>query len=189
MINSVIACLFLFVFGAVLFVVNATAPFSTLRRWGQPRGDLGLPAFFMSRRAVGHSGRGTWCPSTKEQGLAGRGAPRPGCLGPLRLEKRGAWRRRNKGLRGEAHHARPASGPNCPRDVVLIDEGTRACGERRTTSGPPSAHPARGTWCSSTKEQGLAGRGAPRPARRRPIAAPTGPKRTNRLDQQKEILL
>lgn len=27
MINSVIACLFLFVFGAVLFVVNATAPF------------------------------------------------------------------------------------------------------------------------------------------------------------------
>ena len=100
----------------------------------------GCLLFFMSRRAVGPSGRGTWCSSTKEQGLAGRGAPRPGCLGPLRLEKRGAWRRRNKGLRGEAHHARPASGPNCPRDVVLIDEGTRACGERRTTSGPARAH-------------------------------------------------
>ena len=28
MINSVIACLFLFLFGAVLFVVNATAPFA-----------------------------------------------------------------------------------------------------------------------------------------------------------------
>ena len=27
MINSVIACLFLFLFGAALFVVNATAPF------------------------------------------------------------------------------------------------------------------------------------------------------------------
>ena len=31
MINSVIACLFLFLFGAVLFVVNATAPFSLSR--------------------------------------------------------------------------------------------------------------------------------------------------------------
>mgnify|MGYP004635096345 CR=1 FL=1 len=160
-----------------------------MRRWGQPRGDLELPAFFMSRRAVGPSGRGTWCSSTKEQGLAGRGAPRPARQRTQLSEGRGAHRRRNKGLRGEAHHVRPAFGPSGSGDVVLVDEGTRACGERHTTSGPPSAHPARGTWCSSTKEQGLAGRGAPRPARRGPIAALTGPERTNRLDQQKEILL
>lgn len=27
-----------------------------------------------------------------------------------------------------------------PGDVVLVDEGTRASGERRTTSDPPAAH-------------------------------------------------
>lgn len=71
-----------FAFGAVLFVGNATAPFSDWRRWGQPQGDLGLPAFFVSadRWAFG------------------------------------------------------------PRDVVLVDEGIRASGEGRTTSGPPPAH-------------------------------------------------
>ena len=94
------------------------------------------------------------------------------CLGGplgLRAGGRGARRRRNKGLRGEAHHARAASGPSGLRNVVLGDEGTRACGERRTTPGPPADPIVRGTWCSSTKEQGLAGRGAPRPARLRPI--------------------
>ena len=45
MINSVIACLFLFLFGAVLFVVNATAPFPCAEwQWGAlgTRADLTL---------------------------------------------------------------------------------------------------------------------------------------------------
>ena len=54
-----------------------------------------------------------------------------------------------------------------PEDVVLGDEGIRVCRERRTTSGPPPAPWPRKTWCSVTKEQGFAGSGAPRPARRR----------------------
>ena len=160
MINSVIVCLFLLCL-ELSYLLLMRQPHLPIRGdGGSHRGDLGLPAFL--------------------------------CLGGplgLRAGGRGARRRRNKGLRGEAHHARAASGPSGLRNVVLGDEGTRACGERRTTPGPPADPIVRGTWCSSTKEQGLAGRGAPRPARRGPIAALTGPERTNRLDQQKEILL
>ena len=66
----------------------------------------------------------TWCPATKEQGLAGSGAPRPPGGQPIR---RGASRRRNKGLRGVKHHVQLAGGPSDPRDVVPRDEGTRVC--------------------------------------------------------------
>ena len=47
-------------------------------------------------------------------------------LGP---QRRGAWRRKNKGLRGAEHHVRYAGGALGPKDVVLDDEGTRFCGE------------------------------------------------------------
>ena len=43
-------------------------------------------------------------------------------------------------MRGGRHHVRLAVGPNCSRDVVLVDEEIRASEERRTTAGPPSAH-------------------------------------------------
>ena len=75
----------------------------------------------------------TWCPTTKEQGLAGSGAPRPTCRRPIRPQRRGAPRRRNKGLRGVKHHAQLAGGPSVPKDVVPRDEGTRVRGERSTT--------------------------------------------------------
>ena len=64
------------------------------------------------------------------------------------------------------HHfldARPAVGPHGPKDVVLVDERTRASGEGGTTPNRRSARPASKTWCLSAKEQGLAGREAPRP--------------------------
>ena len=75
----------------------------------------------------------TWCPTTKEQGLAGSKAPRPTCRRPIRPQRRGASRRRNKGLRGAEHHAHPAVSPSDPKDVVPRDEGTRVRGERSTT--------------------------------------------------------
>ena len=70
-----------------------------------------------------------WCPATKEQGLAGSEAPRPTCRRPIRPQRRGAPRRRNKGLRGVKHHVQLAGGPSDPRDVVPRDEGTRVSGE------------------------------------------------------------
>ena len=41
--NSVIACLFHFVFGAVLFVVNATAPFFLLPHYAEYRFRFSMP--------------------------------------------------------------------------------------------------------------------------------------------------
>ena len=73
--------------------------------------------------------RGTWCPRTKEEGLAGSEAPRPHCRRPVVSEGRGAPGRRNKGLREVKHHVRFAGGPLGPRDVVPGDEGIRASGE------------------------------------------------------------
>ena len=52
----------------------------------------------------------TWCPATKEQGFAGSKAPRPTCRRPIRPQRRGAPRRRNKGSRGAEHHVRSAGG-------------------------------------------------------------------------------
>jgi len=81
---------------------------------------------------------------------------------PNRRERRGARRRRNKVLRGVRHHVRYVAGALGPKDVVLDDERTRACGRRSTTSGTPAAPWAPKTWCLTTKEQGFAGSGAPR---------------------------
>ena len=82
----------------------------------------------------------TWCPATKEQGLAGSGAPRPTCRRPTN-----------------------------PRVVVPRDEGTRVREDRSTTPNLPEAHPPPKTWCPATKEQGFAGSEAPRSTCRRPI--------------------
>ena len=92
---------------------------------------------------------------------------------PNRRQRRGARRRRNKILRGVRHHVWYAVSALGPKDVVLDDERTRACGRRSTTSGTPAAPWAPKTWCSTTKEQGIAGSGAPRPADRRRL----GPQR------------
>ena len=83
----------------------------------------------------------TWCLTTKEQGLAGGGTPRPVRRRRLGRQRRGARRRKNKGLRGAEHHTRYVGGALGPKDVVLDDEGTRDCGERSTT--PPRRSPAR----------------------------------------------
>ena len=71
----------------------------------------------------------TWCPATKEQGIAGSEAPRPTRRSPILLRRRGARRRKNKALRGAKHHAQPAEAPFCPKDVVPGDERTRYLGE------------------------------------------------------------
>ena len=70
-------------------------------------------------------------------------------------------------MRGGKHHARYAGGALGPKDVVFDDEGIRFCGEGSTTSGTPAAPWGLKTWCLTTKEQGFAGSGAPRPVRRR----------------------
>ena len=96
---------------------------------------------------------GAWCSSTKGQGFAGDEAPRRIGGRTVRAWGRGARRRRDKGLRGEKHHAEPEELAFGPEGVVPVDEGTRICGERSTTpdrrkrhpccpSGPPGPGPA-----------------------------------------------
>ena len=111
----------------------------------------------------------TWCLSTKEQGVAGREAPRSTGRSPILSQRRGACRRRYKDLRGAKHHDQPAEAPFCPKDVVPVDEGTRICRERSTTFNPPKPYLIPKTWCPSTEEQGVAGSEAPRPTGRNPI--------------------
>ena len=82
----------------------------------------------------------TWCPSTKEQGIAGSEAPRSTGRNPILLRRRGARRRKNKVLRGAKHHVQPAEIRFCSKDVVPGDERTRYCGERSTTSNRPKPH-------------------------------------------------
>ena len=103
---------------------------------------------------------------------------------PNRRQRRGARRRRNKGLRGVRHHVRYAGGALSSEDVVLDDERTRACGRRSTTSGTLAAPWAPKTWCSTTKEQGFAGSGAPRPVRRRRL----GPQRRGARRRRNKVL-
>ena len=112
-----------------------------------------------------------WCSSTKEQGFAGREAPRR--AGGIRVwtRGRGARRRRNKGLRGGKHHAGLVEGRFVPGGVVPVDEGTRVCGERSTTPDRWNSRLSLRAWCSSTKEQGFAGREAPRRIGGRPVRA------------------
>ena len=73
----------------------------------------------------------TWCPTTKEQGLAGSKAPRPTCRRPIRPQRRGAPRRRNKGSRGAEHHAHLAGA------------------HRRRTLPPATAQPGAGGHSNS----------------------------------------
>ena len=108
--------------------------------------------------------RKTWCSTTKEQGFAGSGAPRPASRRRLEPGRRGARRRKNKVLRGAEHHVPQTAGALSSEDVVLDDERTRACGRRSTTSGTPAAPWAPKTWCLTTKEQGFAESEAPRPS-------------------------
>ncbi len=82
----------------------------------------------------------TWCPATKEQGIAGSEAPRSTGRNPILLRRRGARRRKNKALGGAKHHAQPAEAPFVPK-----------------------------TWCPTTEEQGVAGSEAPRSTGRTPI--------------------
>ena len=105
-----------------------------------------------------------WCSSTKEQGLAGREAPRRAGGTRFWAWGCGARRRKNKDLRGGKHHAGPAELTFEPGGVVPADEGTRVCGERSTTPDRRNSRLSLGAWCPSTKEQGLAGDEAPRRA-------------------------
>ena len=66
----------------------------------------------------------TWCPATKEQGIAGSEAPRS--TGRIRF---------------------------CSKDVVPVDERTRHWGERSTTSNPPKPHLVSKAWCPATKNK------------------------------------
>ena len=59
---------------------------------------------------------------------------------------------------------RPGEGWLVPEGVVLVDEGTRTCGERSTTPSRRNSRSDPRAWCPSTKEQGFAGREAPRRA-------------------------
>ena len=111
----------------------------------------------------------TWCPATKKEGIAGSGAPRRPGGRPIWPQRRGARRRRNKGLRGAEHHAGLAVGPFDPKDVVPGDEGTRDCGDRSTTPARRAAHPTPKAWCPTTKKQGFAGSKAPRAPGGQPI--------------------
>ena len=110
---------------------------------------------------------GAWCPWTKEQGFAGSEAPRRAGGRIVRAGGRGACRRRDKGLRGEKHHAEPGELAFEPEGVVLVDEGTRFCGERSTTPSRWDSRSCLGAWCPSTKEQGFAGSEAPRRSQQR----------------------
>ena len=123
-----------------------------------------------SRRKAG-SCPGAWCPSTKEQGLAGREAPRRTGGRMVRAWGRGARRRKNKGLRGEKHHAGLVEGRFVPGGVVPVDEGTRVCGEKSTTPSRRNSRLSLRAWCPSTKGQGFAGREAPRRIGGRPVRA------------------
>ena len=72
----------------------------------------------------------TWCLTTKEQGLAGGGAPRPVRRRRLGPQRRGARRRRNKVLRRVKHHVPRRQGAS-PR------AGGPPKKDRRTV-GPPN---------------------------------------------------
>ncbi len=95
---------------------------------------------------------GAWCPSTKGQGFAGREAPRRIGGRPVRAWGRGARRRRNKGLRGEKHHAEPPELTFGPGGVVPVDEGTRACGERSTTPSRRNSRLSLRAWCPEPRK-------------------------------------
>ena len=61
------------------------------------------------------------------------------------------------------HHVRAAESPSGPRDVVLVDEEIRVCGERSTTSHRRRRIGIQRLGAKETKEQGFAGVFAPSP--------------------------
>ena len=137
----------------------SSVPFAPSLRFVSPRGRpswrLAPREAFVFRRTTptpapfsrrGADQVGAWLPANPLSTVGSRQHRR---LGPGR---RGAWRRKNKGLRGGAHHVRTAVGALGPEDVVLGDERIRASGEWRTTSASPSAPWPRKTWCPATKE-------------------------------------
>ena len=95
----------------------------------------------------------TWCPATKEQGIAGSEAPRPTGRSPILSQRRGTRRRKNKALGGAKHHVQPAEIRFCSKDVVPGDERTRHWGERSTTPNRPNPHLVSKTWCPATKNK------------------------------------
>ena len=136
--------------------------------------------FWMRGRRSAQPAPKTWCSMTKEQDFAGSEAPRLVCRRRLGPQRRGARRRKNKGLRGAEHHVPQTAGALSSEDVVLDDERTRACGRRSTTSGTPAAPWAPKTWCLTTKEQGFAESEAPRPTPAGRPAPPGGPPKKDR---------
>lgn len=61
------------------------------------------------------------------------------------------------------HHGLAAESPSGPRDVVLVDEEIRVCGERSTTSHRRRRIGIQRLGAKETKEQGFAGIRAPSP--------------------------
>ena len=99
----------------------------------------------------------TWCPSTKEQGFAGIEAPRPARRQRLWPQRRGARRRKSKGLRGVKHHVRLAGSAFGPKDVVPVDERTGFCEESCTKSAPAGRRKGSRTWCKGNEGTGFCG--------------------------------
>ena len=84
----------------------------------------------------------TWCLTTKEQGLAGGAAPRQVRRRRHGRQRRGARRRKNKGLRGAEHHAtaaepRPAGGPESPNHWRGHGAESHAGSASPRAGGPP----------------------------------------------------
>ena len=111
----------------------------------------------------------TWCSTTKEQDFAGSEAPRLVRRQRLGPQRRGARRRKNKGLREAEHHVRYVGGALSSEDVVLDDEGTRFCGRRSTT--PPRRSPARRPAARKLQTTGAGTVPSPTAAGPRPAAS------------------
>ena len=88
---------------------------------------------------------------------------------PNRRQRRGARRRKNKGLREAEHHVPQTAGALSSEDVVLDDEGTRFCGRRSTT--PPRRSPARRPAARKLQTTGAGTVPSPTAAGPRPAAS------------------
>ena len=88
----------------------------------------------------------TWCLATKEQGLAGSGAPRPVRRRRLGPQRRGARRRRNKVLRRVKHHVPRRQGAP-PRAGGPPKKDRRTVGPPNSSNSPTS--PSAFSWSSS----------------------------------------
>ena len=75
----------------------------------------------------------------------------------IRGRGRGAPRRRNKGLREMKHHVWAAESPSGPRDVVLVDEEIRVCGDSCTKSEGLELRKGPKTWCKRNERTRFCG--------------------------------